>query len=165
MKQLLKCGSLWRCGLWGCKPRACWEVTWMFLKVNTTTGCESVLFPPQRPPPPTHPLVLAAAHLYCVVFVVSFTSSAAQPLMSAQLMNLMKYVALLGVSLEANGTCRKKKTKKNPIIFCSLFQSADGLTRNETQRVRYGRGVGGVCEPGFALPAEPLIKLTDKWRL
>lgn len=87
----------------------------MFLKVNTTTGCESVLFPPQRPP--THPLVLAAAHLYCVAFVVSFTSSAAQPLMSAQLMNLMKYVALLGVSLEANGTCRKKNKTKHHLLL------------------------------------------------
>lgn len=25
--------------------------------------------------------------------------------------------------------------------------------------------LGGVCEPGFALPAEPLIKLTDKWQV
>lgn len=63
------------------------------------------------PPQPT-PLVLAVAHLCCAVFVVSFTSSAAPPLMSAQLMNLMKYVTLLGVSLEANGTLRGRKNKK-----------------------------------------------------
>lgn len=53
--------------------------------------------------------MLAVAHLYCVVFVASFTSSAAEPFMSVQLMNLKKYVALLlGGSVEGNGSCTEK---------------------------------------------------------
>lgn len=100
----------------------------MFLKVNITTGWERVLFPLQRRPLPS-----------IVVFVVSFTSYAAELLMSVQLMNLMKYVTLLlGVGLQGNGTCTEKHNHSFSRYMLFVFQGADSLTRNKAQGVMAG---------------------------
>lgn len=88
-----------------------------------------MLFPLQH----LHPRV-AVAHLYCVVFVVGYTSpAAAEPHVSVLLKNPKKYVALpVGVDVEGNRT----ETEK-PLSSAGLFRSDDGLTAAE---IRFREG-------------------------
>lgn len=143
----------------------------MFLKVNISPSWErGCYFPGSAPNPPP---VLAVAHLYCVVFGAHFTTLLQN---RSRLCSWWIWWKMWLCCWESASKVIAPAPKST--LLCSLFQRADGLTGNEAQRVRYGTGshVGlktkvecyfflgtrmVVCEPGLALPAEPLVRWTD----